>query len=199
MNPLQNSKNFDDERSFSDVLADRIMHDLKVCIPVKVISINTAKRTCNVATLNQEVLNYYGTTQPIQINDIPIITYGSQGAYFSLPIAINSTGFLLVSDIDLINFKNSDHTSTVSPLTKRMHDLNDGIFLPCQFATTSVPIDNTLTMYFNDSNYLTLSASGLNIVASKVTHGGIDIGNSHYHAQSPDSAGNTEQDTSTPK
>lgn len=45
---------------------------------------------------------------------------------------------------------------------------------------------------------MSLNASTVGIVASSVTHGGVNIGSTHKHSQGNDSDGDTEQDTGTP-
>lgn len=91
-------------------------------------------RKTNVATV-RPLINWMDTNmqpRPRQsLANIPVLSLGAGGFHISFPIVRGDIGWIMASDRDISQFRQS--LSASSPQTGRLHKFEDGMFIPDVF------------------------------------------------------------------
>ncbi len=199
---------------FSDMLIDRIMHEMKVKIPAQVISYQASPSPTVTVQINIQLVLSTGKILPIEkVINVPVQVDGGGGFLIIFPLTGGDQGWLEACDKDISTYKQS-WTSTGYP-TSRKHSWSDAVFVPSVNHGFTLAADNGLLIQSLDGSiFIQISQSGINIThptaitlnaetvaitGTNLTHNGIDVGDNHVHPQENDSGGNTEQDTGAPK
>ena len=104
----------------------------------KIIEFEPETQTCTIQLMQQEQLgdNIY---TPAPLTEVPLILYGIEGAYITLPNPVGSICLVLFLDRNIDAFMRTGEIYT--PETKRTHDYTDCVALTT-FKTLVNPIEN---------------------------------------------------------
>lgn len=203
--------------SHDDLLTRRIKRELKVCIPAKIIAIDTSTNLLTVSTnLLENIYDSSDYTTTYQLSNIPFVNLQAGGFIIGLPMSVGDQGFLIVADSDITLLK--DNLGSESKVnTNRLHDINDAYFIPSSLSPTSLSTNSGVSVQSIDGDtYLNVQEDSINLVSSTINITGslnisgnitttgtvinnsVTIGSNHIHSQGSDSAGDAEQDTGTP-
>ena len=137
--------------SFNDVMAiaqEAIMSRLNCHNIGRIIEFDSATQTCTVELMQIKQFNDQAFI-PAPITQVPLIIYGSDNSYITLPNPVGSVCLLLFLDRNIDNFLETGEQ--YMPETSRMHDFTDAVALTT-FKTLANPIenydDNAITMYY---------------------------------------------------
>lgn len=164
--------------SFNDVMAiaqEAIMSRLNCHNIGRIIEFDSATQTCTVELMQIKQFNDQAFI-PAPITQVPLIIYGSDNSYITLPNPVGSVCLLLFLDRNIDNFLETGEQ--YMPETSRMHDFTDAVALTT-FKTLANPIenydDNAITMYYktiiNDVLYEAVIKNAGNAINLKMTNG----------------------------
>ncbi len=207
--------------TYADSLAGAFIHILDKdkkntdgMLPAKIISYDRTKNRAIVQPLIKVVATD-GTQydRPI-IASIPVLQIGGGGFILSFNLAKGDLGWIKANDRDISLFLKS--YTAEAPNTNRVKNFSDGVFIPDVMTgynisngdtavlqsldgSIKISLNNSLITIKNKSTEIDISATGVNIISTTLTHNGVNVGDTHTHPQGPDSAGNTEQETGYPQ
>lgn len=164
--------------SFNDVMAiaqEAIMSRLNCHNIGRIIEFDSATQTCTVELMQIKQFNDQAFI-PAPITQVPLIIYGSDNSYITLPNPVGSVCLLLFLDRNIDNFLETGEQ--YMPETSRMHDFTDAVALTT-FKTLANPIenydDNAITMYYktiiNEVLYEAVIKNAGNAINLKMTNG----------------------------
>lgn len=137
--------------SFNDVMAiaqEAIMSRLNCHNIGRIIEFDSTTQTCTVELMQIKQFNDQAFI-PAPITQVPLIIYGSDNSYITLPNPVGSVCLLLFLDRNIDNFLETGEQ--YMPETSRMHDFTDAVALTT-FKTLANPIENydgnAITMYY---------------------------------------------------
>lgn len=159
----------------------KVNKDLEVAIPCKVIS-TTSRSVVDVQPTIDFLDSRYNPIERSIIKSIPVATFGTSGLFLSFPIAVGDFGLLIACDRDISLF--IQNLANSAPITTRMHDFNDALFIPLNFSNITVPDtenNNVVISDISNTNYISIGSSGININSTSVKINGIDV-ITHKHA-----------------
>ncbi len=140
--------NFDYETpSTEQTIAQNIeeaVKDLRVAMPVKVISFNASKQTVSVQPMIKITLSAGGSMPLPVLVDVPVKFPRGGGFAVTFPIIAGDEGLVIISDRCIDGWYQSGSLS--DPLDLRLHDLSDASFLP---GVSSLP--NVITAFDSDA------------------------------------------------
>lgn len=141
---------------------DKAVKDLRVAMPVKVVSFNASKQTVSVQPMIKITLNEGGSMALPVLVDVPVKFPRGGGFAVTFPIVAGDEGLAIISDRCIDGWYQSGSLS--DPLDLRLHDLSDASFLP---GVSSLP--NVITAFdagalvmrkLDNSAYLKIEQSG---------------------------------------
>lgn len=160
-----------------NVLKENIMINLKVCLPVTVVSYNATDNTVDVQPAIQAVMRDNTYQELPQIFGVPVITLGGNGLSLRIPLKQGDSGIIIVSDRDIAlymqEYKKEGFSST-QPQTLRKHNVADAFFLPSTFGkitpneTSDIVIQNA-----DGTSKLKISSSGIDVKGNLTVDGNI--------------------------
>lgn len=164
--------------SFNDVMAiaqEAIMSRLNCHNIGRIIEFDSSTQTCTVELMQIKQFNDQAFI-PAPITQVPLIIYGSDNSYITLPNPVGSVCLLLFLDRNIDNFLETGEQ--YMPETSRMHDFTDAVALTT-FKTLANPIenydDNAITMYYktiiNEVLYEAVIKNAGNAINLKMTNG----------------------------
>lgn len=164
--------------SFNDVMAiaqEAIMSRLNCHNIGRIIEFDSATQTCTVELMQIKQFNDQAFI-PAPITQVPLIIYGSDNSYITLPNPVGSVCLLLFLDRNIDNFLETGEQ--YMPETSRMHDFTDAVALTT-FKTLANPIENydenAITMYYktiiNEVLYEAVIKNAGNAINLKMTNG----------------------------
>lgn len=159
----------------SQLLKDSVMSNLNCHNIGRIIEFDSATQTCTVELMQIKQFNDQAFI-PAPITQVPLIIYGSDNSYITLPNPVGSVCLLLFLDRNIDNFLETGEQ--YMPETSRMHDFTDAVALTT-FKTLANPIenydDNAITMYYktiiNDVLYEAVIKNAGNAINLKMTNG----------------------------
>lgn len=158
--------NYDYETpSTEQTLAQNIeeaVKDLRVAMPVKVISFDASKQTVSVQPMIKVTLNAGGSMPLPVLVDVPVKFPRGGGFAVTFPIIAGDEGIVIISDRCIDGWYQSGSLS--DPLDLRLHDLSDAFFLA---GVSSLPnviksfdSDALVMRKLDNSAYLKIEQSG---------------------------------------
>ena len=164
--------------SFNDVMAiaqEAIMSRLNCHNIGRIIEFDSTTQTCTVELMQIKQFNDQAFI-PAPITQVPLIIYGSDNSYITLPNPVGSVCLLLFLDRNIDNFLETGEQ--YMPETSRMHDFTDAVALTT-FKTLANPIENydenAITMYYktiiNEVLYEAVIKNAGNAINLKMTNG----------------------------
>lgn len=164
-----------DLSEISQLLKDSVMSNLNCHNIGRIIEFDSATQTCTVELMQIKQFNDQAFI-PAPITQVPLIIYGSDNSYITLPNPVGSICLLLFLDRNIDNFLETGEQ--YMPETSRMHDFTDAVALTT-FKTLANPIekydDNAITMYYktiiNDVLYEAVIKNAGNAINLKMTNG----------------------------
>ena len=164
--------------SFNDVMAiaqEAIMSRLNCHNIGRIIEFDSSTQTCTVELMQIKQFNDQAFI-PAPITQVPLIIYGSDNSYITLPNPVGSVCLLLFLDRNIDNFLETGEQ--YMPETSRMHDFTDAVALTT-FKTLANPIENydenAITMYYktiiNEVLYEAVIKNAGNAINLKMTNG----------------------------
>ncbi len=159
----------------SQLLKDSVMSNLNCHNIGRIIEFDSTTQTCTVELMQIKQFNDQAFI-PAPITQVPLIIYGSDNSYITLPNPVGSVCLLLFLDRNIDNFLETGEQ--YMPETSRMHDFTDAVALTT-FKTLANPIenydDNAITMYYktiiNDVLYEAVIKNAGNAINLKMTNG----------------------------
>lgn len=191
---------------FSDILIERVMRELNVSVPGEIIAYNTSTTLATVKILANLITSAGQILENLIVSNVQVAIYSGGGYLISAPLEPGDKGYLIAADYDLTMYKQNGNT--FSPLTSRTHEFNDSLFLPCILKDYTIPNSNKngLSIQTNDGSTSILIENGkitltgdIYINGNILEHNSVNVGNTHYHEQPADSAGDVEQPTGYPQ
>jgi len=183
-------------------------------LPAKIISYDRAKNRAVIQPLIKIVAtNGTQYDRPI-IASIPVLQIGGGGFILSFNLTKGDLGWIKANDRDISLFL-KNYTAE-APNTGRVKNFSDGIFIPDVMTgynissgdtavlqsldgSIKISLNSSMITIKNKATEIGISATGVNIISTTLTHNGVNVGDTHTHPQGADSAGNAEQDTGYPK
>lgn len=164
-----------DLSEISQLLKDSVMSNLNCHNIGRIIEFDSTTQTCTVELMQIKQFNDQAFI-PAPITQVPLIIYGSDNSYITLPNPVGSVCLLLFLDRNIDNFLETGEQ--YMPETSRMHDFTDAVALTT-FKTLANPIenydDNAITMYYktiiNDVLYEAVIKNAGNAINLKMTNG----------------------------
>jgi hypothetical protein len=184
------------KRSFSEM-----MKDLGTSIPGHILSFDSSTQLAQIQIGIQRIDSEGEKFTPPPLIECPVYVYGGD---YSVEAQIDPgcEGVILFSQRCIDAWVNTGGVAN-NPIL-RFHDFSDAYFLP---GLRSQP--NKIASFQNNGirlrnkagdQYVWLKNNGeVHINSTGLFHNGVNIGETHVHAQSPDSAGNTQQNTEVPQ
>ena len=159
----------------SQLLKDSVMSNLNCHNIGRIIEFDSTTQTCTVELMQIKQFNDQAFI-PAPITQVPLIIYGSDNSYITLPNPVGSVCLLLFLDRNIDNFLETGEQ--YMPETSRMHDFTDAVALTT-FKTLANPIenydDNAITMYYktiiNDVLYEAVIKNAGNAINLKMING----------------------------
>lgn len=159
----------------SQLLKDSVMSNLNCHNIGRIIEFDSTTQTCTVELMQIKQFNDQAFI-PAPITQVPLIIYGSDNSYITLPNPVGSICLLLFLDRNIDNFLETGEQ--YMPETSRMHDFTDAVALTT-FKTLANPIenydDNAITMYYktiiNEVLYEAVIKNAGNAINLKMTNG----------------------------
>lgn len=159
----------------SQLLKDSVMSNLNCHNIGRIIEFDSATQTCTVELMQIKQFNDQAFI-PAPITQVPLIIYGSDNSYITLPNPVGSVCLLLFLDRNIDNFLETGEQ--YMPETSRMHDFTDAVALTT-FKTLANPIENydenAITMYYktiiNEVLYEAVIKNAGNAINLKMTNG----------------------------
>ena len=159
----------------SQLLKDSVMSNLNCHNIGRIIEFDSTTQTCTVELMQIKQFNDQAFI-PAPITQVPLIIYGSDNSYITLPNPVGSVCLLLFLDRNIDNFLETGEQ--YMPETSRMHDFTDAVALTT-FKTLANPIenydDNAITMYYktiiNEVIYEAVIKNAGNAINLKMTNG----------------------------
>lgn len=164
-----------DLSEISQLLKDSVMSNLNCHNIGRIIEFDSTTQTCTVELMQIKQFNDQAFI-PAPITQVPLIIYGSDNSYITLPNPVGSVCLLLFLDRNIDNFLETGEQ--YMPETSRMHDFTDAVALTT-FKTLANPIenydDNAITMYYktiiNEVIYEAVIKNAGNAINLKMTNG----------------------------
>lgn len=159
----------------SQLLKDSVMSNLNCHNIGRIIEFDSTTQTCTVELMQIKQFNDQAFI-PAPITQVPLIIYGSDNSYITLPNPVGSVCLLLFLDRNIDNFLETGEQ--YMPETSRMHDFTDAVALTT-FKTLANPIENydgnAITMYYktiiNDVLYEAVIKNSGNAINLKMING----------------------------
>lgn len=195
---------------FTPLIKDAIhtsLRNLMVCLPGKVIAFDPSTQMAQVECGIQKRINGVFRTIPV-IDSVRVQFAGDSEWYFWHEVKPGTEGLIHFSQraVDTWN----DQGGPVAPHELRMFSAEDAYFVPGIRSTPRI-IPGFVNEGVGMSSYdgatrihlapgsITLTATNVAINSQTLTHNGTNVGDTHVHPQSPDSAGNSQQNTEPPQ
>lgn len=118
----------------TQILINRIMKELKVCLPGIVQAFDG--KTADIQPAVSLVAENGETLNPPLLKNVPVKFAGGGGFALYFPLQKGDTGWLIFADADISIFKSSRQVSP--PNTYRRHDLADAVFIPDTMQTAQI-------------------------------------------------------------
>ena len=183
-------------------------------LPAKIIEYDRVKNRAKVQPLIMQVLEDKTIIKRPILMSIPVLQYGGSGFVLSFDLKAGDIGWIKANDRDISKFLSTYNNNT--PNTDRIKNFSDGVFIPDVMhgyninagdTATLQSLDGSIKLALNNtsitmqvkSTKIVMTDTEVAITSAKLTHNGINVGNTHVHPQGADSAGNAEQDTGYPQ
>ena len=125
---------------------DAIMSRLNCHGVGKILEFNSTTQTCTVQIMQlKQFANDY--IEPAPITDVPLILYGANNAFITLPDPVGTICLLFFMDRNIDSFLNTGEM--YAPATTRTHDFSD-----CIAISTFTTLNNPIQSY--DSNAISI-------------------------------------------
>ena len=141
---------------------DETIKNLRVAMPVKVVSFNAKRQTVSCQPMIKATLSQGGSIALPILADVPVKFPRGGGFAVTFPISAGDEGIAIINDRCIDGWYQSGEAS--EPLDYRMHDLSDACFLP---GFSSIPntipalaTDAIVMRTLDNSAYLKLDSSG---------------------------------------
>ena len=184
-------------------------------LPASVVAYDRAQNRAQVRPLIQMVDTLGNPHNRAPLASVPVLLLGGGDFFCSFHLPPGSLGWIKASDRDISIFL--QNYVNASPNTARLHSFEDAIFIPdlmtrytiagedqqaavIQNRTGTVKISMTSQRININAPAVNITASGaVAIRSASLTHNGVNVGSTHVHSQSPDSANNSQQNTNPPQ
>ncbi len=220
--PSKNPANSSGDMSggMREILAKFLQSSIDDMLPAKIVTYDRAKNRATVKPMIALVTTNGDNISRNQLASIPVLNIGGGGVILSFNLSPGDLGWIKASDRDIADFLKRYSESV--PSTKRIHDFNNGLFIPDVMTGYTIDeedegnavlqtLDGTVRVSLfpdklkltapvvevNATTSHTITAPTINIVGS-LTNNGVNIGGTHIHSQGSDSDGDTEVDTGVP-
>ena len=184
-------------------------------LPAMVQNYDRARNLARVQPLIQVVDTEGQRFNRAPLANVPVLLLGGGSFFVSFHLPAGSLGWIKANDRDISLFLQGFANNR--PNTRRMHTFEDSVFIPdimtgytiagedqqaavIQSTSGAVKISLTNERININAPAINLTATGaVAIQSASLTHNGTNVGETHVHAQGPDSRGNTERNTNGPQ
>lgn len=148
-----------------NLLIERIKREVRCCMPCIIQSYDAANCTVDIKINIKELFVDAEYDVPV-ISNVPVVFQRTQQTAITFPLKTGDSGIVIFCDRDidawLLNGNN------VTPSSKRMHHLNDCIFIPGLFAQNKGMLNDVATDMFigYKSTTITIQENGNVIIKS---------------------------------
>lgn len=212
--PSRNPADDDSLTGTMRIILKKFLQSTDDMLPARVISHDRAANRVQVQPLIS-VVDTTGNSFPRgSLASIPVLNIGGGGFFVNFNLPAGSLGWIKASDRDISLFLQRYTESR--PNTRRLHKFSDGLFIPDTMTGYSIAGEDSDAMVIQnlsgsvkialDESGVRITSPSVNIISDDVeitgaslTHNGVNIGDTHTHAQSSDSAGDIQQNTEVPQ
>lgn len=212
--PSRNPANDDTLTGAMNVVLRKFLQGVDDMLPARVISHDRTRNRVQVQPLISVVDTDNNSMSRKSVASVPVLNIGGGGFFVNFSLPAGSLGWIKASDRDISLFLQSYREAR--PNSRRFHRFSDALFIPDVMTGYTIDdedsgamviqnLDGSVRISLNDSRIkitspqVEIDSSDVQITGASLTHNGVNIGDTHTHAQGPDSDGNTEQNTEVPQ
>ena len=111
-----------------EILAKFLQSSIDDMLPAKIVTYDRATNRATVKPMIAMVTTNGDNISRNQLASIPVLNIGAGGVILSFNLSPGDLGWIKASDRDIADFLKRYSESV--PSTKRMHDFNNGLFIP---------------------------------------------------------------------
>lgn len=195
-----------------EIFAKFLQSSIDDMLPAKIVAYDRDTNRATIKPMIAMVATNGSNISRNQLASIPVLNIGGGGSILSFNLSPGDLGWIKANDRDIADFLKRYSESV--PGTKRVHDFNNGLFIPDVMTGYTIDeedkenavlqtLDGTVRVSLFP-NKLKLTSPEIEMVAPIVeitgylTNNGVNVGSTHIHSQGNDGAGDSEVDTGVP-
>lgn len=203
-----------------EILAKFLQSSVDDMLPAKIIAYDRDTNRAVIQPMVAMVTTNGDNVPRNQLASIPVLNIGGGGFILSFNFFPGDLGWIKANDRDIADFLK--RYSEAVPGTKRIHDFNNGLFIPdvmTGYTIDSEDVENAVLQTLDGTVKVSLSPDKLKLTAPEIelnavtncsiispeikiagylTNNGVNVGSTHIHSQGNDGSGDSEADTGAP-